>query len=46
MSIEWKDTYKFGGSEIDLQLEQLFGLVNDFLAATDKASLSPNFHYV
>ena len=40
MSIEWKDVYKIGHPEIDRQHEQLFERVNDFLTATDKASLS------
>lgn len=40
MSIEWKDSYKIGDAEIDAQHEELFRLVNRFLAAQDKAALT------
>jgi hemerythrin-like metal-binding protein len=40
MSLEWNDAYKIGNAEIDAQHQELFGLANKFLNATDKGSLS------
>lgn len=40
MSLEWNDGYKVGHDEIDAQHQRLFDLVNDFLAAKDKVTLT------
>ncbi len=40
MSLEWNDAYKIGNDEIDAQHRRLFGHVDDFLAAKDKAKLA------
>jgi hypothetical protein len=37
MSLEWNDAYRIGNDEIDAQHRRLFGHVDDFLAAKDKA---------
>jgi hemerythrin len=33
MSIDWKDSYKIGDSEVDSQHQYLFELTNEFIAA-------------
>jgi hemerythrin-like metal-binding protein len=38
MTLEWKDSYKLGDTEIDAQHEQLFALANSFLAAQGKSA--------
>ena len=40
MTITWGDAYKIGDAEIDAQHEELFGLINKFLAATDRQELT------
>ena len=40
MTLQWQDSYKIGDADIDAQHQQLFNLVNTFLAATDKAGLT------
>ena len=42
MSIRWTDTYKSGHEQIDAEHQQLFELVNQFLQASDKGSLTLN----
>lgn len=39
MGIEWKDEYKIGQTEIDLQHQHLFELTNALLEETDVAKL-------
>jgi hemerythrin len=40
MTIEWKAAYKIGNAVIDAQHEEVFGLANAFVCATDKATLT------
>lgn len=40
MKIEWKDSYKIGDAEIDVQHEELFRLINRFFEANDKPALT------
>ena len=40
MAIEWKESYKIGDAEIDVQHEELFRLINRFLEARDKPSMT------
>lgn len=40
MTIIWKDDYLIGDAEVDAQHQHLFKLANQFLAASDKATLT------
>lgn len=39
MTILWEERYKVGNSEIDVQHQELFVLINEFLAANGKSPL-------
>jgi hemerythrin len=40
VSIEWKDSYKVGNAEIDVQHQELFKRINRFFESQDKATLT------
>ena len=40
MTIPWHDSYKIGDADIDAQHRELFGRINKFLAADDRAGLT------